>query len=163
MCKFQCGEIDHEEKLQQFQDFYQLNYNNQTLFLRNVCIKLVDVARRRVNEDISRRHCSFKYFIFSKKNGEVPICQKTLCNIFKITPRRIQMLQEKIKFNRSLEDKRGLHGKQRNKIADETKQLIRQHISSFPQQENHYSRQESNKQCLDPGLSEKKNVGTFLY
>lgn len=156
MCKFQCGEIDHEEKLQQFQDFYQLNYNNQTLFLRNVCIKLVDVARRRVNEDISRRHCSFKYFIFSKKNGEVPICQKTLCNIFKITPRRIQMLQEKIKFNRSLGDKRGLHGKQRNKIADETKQLIRQHISSFPQQENHYSRQESNKQCLDPGLSEKK-------
>ena len=57
---------------------------------------------------------------------------------------------------RPLEDNRGLHENRGNKIADETRELVRQHISSFPKQENHYSRRESKKQCLNPDLSVKR-------
>lgn len=41
-------------------------------------------------------------------------------------------------------------------IPHENKDLIKAHIASFPLQENHYSRNDSTKQCLSPDLSIEK-------
>lgn len=155
-CNFECGELlDLEEKLSLFQKFHQLNYNGQTRFLASSCLKIGDIRRRRVEEDISRRTCSVEYFI-PREDGNLRVCRKTLCNIYQITPRRLQILQDKIKFKKNLDDSRGLHDNRKNKIPDETKELVKNHISSFPTQENHYSRNESQKMCLNPDLNVKK-------
>lgn len=154
-CQFQCGEIEHEDKVQLFQEFYKLDYNAQTLFLKEVCLTVGDVKRRRVRENCSTRHCTIQYNI--KTNESIyRVCQKTLCAIYKVTPRRLQILLEKIKYNKPLNDGRGAHKNRPNKVPDENKDLVKDHIASFPLQENHYSRNESTKQCLSPDLSIEK-------
>lgn len=136
-----------------FKNFYEKDYNAQTSLLA-LCIKVVDINRRRVSENVSTRHCTMEYYI-PKKDSNIRICQKTLCKILKVTPRRIQILVEKIKFDKPLTDSRGLHGNH-TKISDETKEVIRNHISSFPRQENHYSRNDSKKECLSSELNIRK-------
>lgn len=146
--------------MQHFSDFYKLDYNGQSSFLAKACIKVGEVNRRRVSEDISKRHCTPHYFI-PRKDSNVRVCRKTLCAIFNITPRRVQMLLEKLKFDKTLSDGRGLHNHHRT-VTDDTKDIIRQHISSFPLQENHYSRSQSKKNCLNPNLTVKRMWRLFL-
>lgn len=160
-CQFQCGELNHKEKTEQFSEFYKLDYNSQSVFLANTCIKVGEVKRRRVSEDISNRHCTAQYF-FPRIDSSMRICRKMLCAIYRITPRRVQLLLDKIKFNKPLSDGRGLHGNHPHTITDETKELIKQHISSFPLQENHYSRSQSKKNCLNPNLNIKKMWKLYL-
>lgn len=160
-CAFQCGELRNEEKRMHFIEFYKLDYNSQSAFLAKACIKVGDVNRRRVSEVFSRRHCTPQYFI-PRKDTNVRVCRKTLCDVFNITPRRVQMLLEKIKFDKPLTDGRGLHDNRPNRVSDETRELIKQHISSFPLQENHYSRLESKKKCLNPNLTVKRMWKLFL-
>lgn len=119
-----------------------------------------EVKRRRVSEDCSTRHCTVQYYI--KTNDSVfKVCQKTLCDIYKITPRRVQILVDKIKFNKPMNDGRGTHENRPNKIPDENKDLVMSHVASFPLQENHYSRNESKKQCLSPDLGIEKMWNLF--
>lgn len=99
--------------------------------------------------------CSVEYFV-PRESGNLRVCQKTLCNVYQITPRRLQILQEKIKFNKPLDDNRGLHDNRPNKVPNETKELVKNHISMFPKQENHYSRSDSQKMCLNPDLTVRK-------
>lgn len=129
-CQFQCGELSCDEKRRQFGDFYKLDYNGQSAFLAKACIKVGEVNRRRVSEDISKRHCTVQYFI-PRKDNNVRVCRKTLCAIFNVTPRRVQILVDKIKFDKTLSDGRGLHGNHPHKVTDETKDLIRQQIRLF--------------------------------
>lgn len=99
-----------------------------------------DVKRRRASENRSTRRYTMQYHI---KNNEslYTVCQKTLCDIYKITPCRLQILQDKIKFKKPLNNARGTHDNRPNKIPDENKDLIKAkaHIAAFPLQENHYS------------------------
>lgn len=124
-------------------------------------MEVVDIRRRTTKEDVSRRHCSVHYFL-PVETGKLRICQKTLCNILQITTRRLQVLQQKIKFKKPLQDDRRRHCNRPNKIPDDTKTLIKNHVGSFPKQESHYSRRETNKDCLSPGLSINKMYKMFL-
>lgn len=124
-------------------------------------MKVVDINRRRVNEEVSTRHCAVEYYV-PRTESNVRICQKTLCNIFQITPHCLQILQQKIKFKKPLKNERGKHDNRKNKVSHESRELVKNHISSFPQQENHYSRNTSNKKCLNPDLSKKKMWKLFL-
>ena len=67
----------------------------------------------------------------------IRICQETVCDILKITSRR---LQNKIKFNKSLNDKRGKRCNRPHKISENVIALIKSHIELFPKQDSHYSR-----------------------
>lgn len=90
-CQFQCREIEHDDMLQMFKEFYKLDYNGQTTHLAELCLKVVEVNRRRVSECTSKRQCTIQYFV-KIDDSSVRICKKTLCHIYQITPRRIQML-----------------------------------------------------------------------
>ncbi|XP_050298547.1 uncharacterized protein LOC126737611 [Anthonomus grandis grandis] len=74
----------------------------------------------------------------------------------KIIPRRLQKLQEKLKFNEPLEDKRGRHLNRPTAIPDTIKDLIKAHIESFSKQESHYARGRTEKLCLSPDLTLKQ-------
>lgn len=138
-----CDTIQHDVILDLYEKFYKLNHSQQTEYLIRECIVLCDVNRRVVSENISRRHCTFKYFLKSGPE-KVQICLKTLCNVFSITPRRVQMVQEKMKqVDVSTSDMRGKHTNRPHKISNDIKDLIREHITSLPAQESHYSRQKN--------------------
>lgn len=157
-CKYECQNISLANKQKAFKDFYNLNYDNQSRMLAQQCMDIVNIKRRYVDEDISRRHCSVKYYL-PVENQDIPkvqVCQKKLCYVLKITPRRLQKLQEKLKFNEPLEDKRGRHSNRPNAIPNTIKDLIKAHIETFPKQESHYARGRTEKMCLSPDLTLKQ-------
>lgn len=114
-----------------------------------------DVKRRRASENRSTRRFTMQYHL-NINESLYTVCQKTLCDIYKKTPCRLQILQDKIMLKKPLNDARGTHDNRPNKIPDENKDLIKAHIASFPLQENHYSRNDITKQCLSPDLSIEK-------
>lgn len=139
-----------------FTMFRALNYDAQTRYLSTL-LSVHEPERRTVEENVSRRQCTVKYTL-----EEVRVCQKTICKIFGVTARRIQYLVEKLKHNRNINDQRGRHDNRPKKLYDPDLELIRQHIASFPLQENHYSRNESSKKCLPPDLNFSKMHRLFM-
>lgn len=159
-CQYDCGEFEQETLQNLFKEFYQKDYNGQTTHLAESCVQTGEIIRNRVGQDISKRHCTVKYYL--KNDGSlVRVCKQFLCHVYQITPRRIQMLVEKLKYNKPLFDCRGSHDNRPNKVPDFTRDLVMDHIKSFPLQENHYSRNESKKQCLDADLSIRKMWNLF--
>lgn len=143
MCKCKttkCNSLEHAAMLTLFNKFYTLSHSRQTEYLMQECIVLCDVNHRVVAENISRRHCTFKYYIKSTA-VKLHVCLTTLCNIFAITPRHVQMIQNKMKqTDVCTNDMRGKHMNRPHAIPNDIKNLIREHINSLPAQENHYSR-----------------------
>ncbi|CAH2019861.1 unnamed protein product [Acanthoscelides obtectus] len=139
-----------------FQKFRKLHYDGQSQYLSQI-ISLQEPKRRRVEENISRRHCTVKYSI----NG-TQVCRGTVCYIFSITPRRLQWLIGKLKANmNNLQDQRGKHLNSPKKLKNMDVGLISDHIRSFPLQENYYSRNTSAKQCLPADLNISKMFRLF--
>ncbi|KAJ4448811.1 hypothetical protein ANN_00202 [Periplaneta americana] len=62
-CGHQCRSLTMEDNKILFYKFYQMDYNEQTHHLAHECVELVDIRRRSIPEETSRRHCSFKYFV----------------------------------------------------------------------------------------------------
>nr|CAD7257264.1 unnamed protein product [Timema shepardi] len=138
--------------------FYSACYNEQTLLLLR-CLTIREPQNRRSGKTdaTSRKHASFDFNV----NGK-DVCLKTLCNTFSVTPRRIQILQDKLKGGEFVpKDKRGIHLNRPHAKDFNTKQLIRDHINSFPREINHYSRSESSRESLSPDLSVRRMYRLF--
>lgn len=65
------------------------------------------------------------------------------------------MLVEKLKNNIQITDFRGRHTNRPHAIPGNVKELIREHISSFPKQESHYSRSKTHTEFLSEDLNLK--------
>lgn len=106
-CKYAgCKILDHDTKLRLFTDYYNKTHDEQSSFLVHQCIELCDIGRRYREENLSRRQCSFKYFLFIRSK-RVQVCLKTLLQVYAISSKRIQILQAKMKNNGPLTDQRG--------------------------------------------------------
>lgn len=112
----------------------------------------MEPKRRKVPENLSRRQCTVTYHMPLHDKTE-RVCQKTLCDTLKVTPRRLNILVHKLKNNETLYDKRGIHKNRPHAIKDQVREDIREHISSFPKQESHYSRGKIQKECLSSDLN----------
>ena len=66
--------------------------------------------------------------------------QKSFCNIFAVTPNRLQVLQGKVKVGKELDDQREKHTSRPHAIVDDVKELVIEYIRSLPVLDNHYSR-----------------------
>lgn len=139
-----------------FKTFRGLSYDGQSQYLSQA-ISLQEPKRRRTEEATSRRQCTVKYTL-----DNIQVCKATLCYIFSITPRRLQYLVDKIKSGANLYDQRGKHTNRPKKLNITDADKVCEHIRSFPQQENHYSRNASSTSCLPADLSISKMHRLFL-
>lgn len=120
-----------------------MKYNEQSKFLAS-CMEISEPKRRTKEERVSTRQCTVKYS-FLLNGTRKQVCQKMLCSVLRITRRRAQMIVEKLKSGSSLNDLRGKHHNRPHKIPCDEIELIKEHISSFPCQESHYSRSSNKK------------------
>ncbi|XP_077287417.1 uncharacterized protein LOC143912106 isoform X2 [Arctopsyche grandis] len=89
-CRYpECRKISIEEKKTFFENFYKLNYDEQSQFLKG-CIEIKKPRRRTVPEETSH-----------------------------ITKRRLEILLQKIKDGDNIRDQRGKHLNRPHKISDE--------------------------------------------
>lgn len=133
--------------------FYKLNYNEQQLFLlKYIHIREMKRRRKGKTDATSLKLAGYDFNINNK-----PVCRKTLLNVFSITIKRVRVLQNKLKDGEvAPRDKRGIHLNRRHATNKNTRDLIREHVKSFPLIENHYSRNVSAKKCLSIDLSVRK-------
>ena len=101
-------------------------------------------------------HLAFEYKVKNEKIFDVKVCQKAFCALHGFSPKRLQVLRHKIEAagEASIElDKRGKHSNQQ-RIGDDVRELIREHICSFPARASHYSRKVNCRHTyLSPELS----------
>lgn len=122
-------------------------------------MSIKEPVRRRSgkNDANSKKLASFTYQIEGKD-----VCKKTLLDVFSITFRRIQTLQSKLKNGVTIpRDQRGRHSNRPHALKDTDRDLVRQHIRSFPKQPSHYSRAKTEKECLSPDLNLGKMYRLF--
>lgn len=109
----------------------------------------------------SRRQHTFHYFLALPGGSEVRVCLKLFCNTFGITPRRVQLLGEKILEGKmDLSEKRG--GSRTSQNLQEWRNKIIEHISSFPSEIGHYNRSKTESKYLSPDLNVSKMYRAFL-
>lgn len=115
--------------------------------------------KRRYTEkgDESRRGYSREYYV---KNGKasVQVCKAAFRSIFAVSDGRINraLKAQNAALGAPHTDRRGRHVP-KNKITDERKVFVREHIESFPKYQSHYSRKDNpNRSYLSPCLSLSK-------
>lgn len=161
-CKRGCFAVKLEgNKNTIFTKFRSLTYNEQSQFLAYQCIEICEPKRPKIkNEPNPRRKCTVFYFL-PLENEKIRVCQRTITDTLKVTPRRIQMLVEKLKNGTEIKDFRGRHTNRPHAITGDIKELVTEHISSFPKQESHYSRSKTNTEFLSEDLTLKKMYKLF--
>lgn len=105
----------------------------------------------------SQRQYSRMYYVINGAISE-QVCKKAFLSIHGVSHGRMERaIQAQVKKGGSPHtDQRGQHifG---NKTSDDDIELIKQHISSFPRYQSHYSRQDNpNRKYLSPTLSVAK-------
>lgn len=118
-------------------------------------------VRPKVNQPAPRRKCSVFYYL-PFNNDRIRVCKQTLIHTYSITSRRLQWLTDKVKNRAEIADKRGCHFNRPRSVPEDTKEVIREHINSFPKQESHYSRGKSTKEYLSENLNLTKMYKLFL-
>lgn len=106
---------------------------------------------------------SFEYSVRNDKSIDVKVCQKAFCKIHGFSPKRLQILRRKIEGaeEEATIDKRGKHKKVQ--VGEDIRELVREHIRSFPARGSHYSRKDNpGRTYLPPTLSIARLYKDFL-
>lgn len=155
--KYACKSLTFEQRNALFRQYYEAaNFDKQGTFLLGL-IQAINVGRRRHGTynmpEQSRRQSTITYTVPNGSGQHVQVCRKTFSNIFALSHKRVQVLVEKKKMGHTTyTDQRG-KGTKIRKYLPEFRQHVRDHIQSFPREENHYSRNKSIKEFLSPDLN----------
>lgn len=141
----------HFEKLKELQD-----YDKQNLFLRGL-ISVTEKKRSRIaEEDRKKPRTVYEYSVM--ENGQrIVVCQSVFMSLFCIKKKRLEKILKSVRADDPgmALDKRGKHTKK--STSEVIKDSIRHHISSFPTEMSHYSRNENlEKKYLSPSLNLSK-------
>lgn len=155
-CRRKCSEkISTDQRQALFSAFYSLDFNAKNVMLFNG-IQRKNVKRHRKNVT-KRKQNSFVYSIKLPSCNEATIvCKKAFCSLFQISTKKVEIIQKKHSAGQITPalDKRGKHSNRANKTMDEVVNAVVDHISSFPADSSHYSRNSnSNRKYLSPTLS----------
>lgn len=155
-CRRNCSNrisIDQRQSL--FTAYYSLDLNGKNVMLFN-CIQRRSVKHHRKNA-VKRKQNSFYYSVkLPNQNDQIIVCKTAFCSLFQISTKKVEIIQKKHTAGQIVpsDDKRGKHINRANKTSDEVINEIIDHISSFPAESSHYSRNRNpNKKYLAPTLS----------
>lgn len=141
------------------------DYSKQQGYLQSLIHPQLIKRRRHGKYDHpseSRRSHSFSYCLLMPGGSDVRVCLKTFCNTFGITPRRVQLLGEKILAGKmDVSERRG--GVRHTFTKTDWTNKIMEHIASFPTYESHYARMKTpDKLFLSPDLNVSRMYRAFL-
>ncbi|XP_072401628.1 uncharacterized protein [Diabrotica undecimpunctata] len=165
-CPLACRSIRLEYLVELYNHFYEMaDYSKQQSYLQRFIHPQL-IKRRRHGQyehpSESRRKHSFTYHLLLPGGSEIRVCLKTFCSTFAVTPRRVQLLGEKILDGKmDMSEKRG--GARQNIFKTVWTNKIIEHIESFPKIESHYARaQTPDKLFLSPDLNVSRMYRAFL-
>jgi hypothetical protein len=145
-CKFHCRSIPHTQKKLLFHNFYALKDNcKQNSYLMRLMI-IPPVKRRRHGKYDDPKDSKRKVTVcFSMPDGTgniIQACKKLFMDVFGITKRRVETLV--LKKKKLYTETRG-NTQNRSKFTDADKNLIIEHVNSFPRDKSHNGRKKAKK------------------
>jgi len=152
-CKFKCAEkIIEDMRREIHSSFWAMNDDLKFSFFEQTTTRAK--AKRRCAED-SRKKYSFKYYLL-REGQKTRVCKKFYLSCLDISQRRVSYYHEHIRTSAgtSRQDLRGRHPKKCLPTRD--RQLMWEHINSFPRVVSHNRRAKSSKEYLEPGLNLQK-------
>lgn len=153
-CKRKCSEIINiEMRKKLFSMFCKLDINSKNMFLFK---SMTTKAPARPQKNATKhKSVTFNYFVnIDQKN--ICVCKKAFCSIFQVGKKKVEYIQQHNKKGLPAppQDKRGQHNNRPHKLSPEVLKYITDHISSFPSELSHYSRNNNPfKRYLSPQLN----------
>lgn len=162
-CRYKCHEkIKEEERKQIFNSYWSLGSHERQWDFIGINVKFFKKRQLTVDAIVSRRDYSRKY-TFIVDNEEVQVCKQMFTQTLSISDRVVTTVFKKLEKSHVISaDARGKHNNRPNKIPEEVKKYIRMHILQFPVIESHYTRENSQRQYLQPDLSIAKMHRLYL-
>lgn len=103
--------------------------------------KLASLLLRKITEtkanNLNKNRENVWVYYFEFKGEKIIVCKKFLINLYKITQRRIETIQNKIINGSVISDNRGLNDKT-NKINSNVWDLLNQFLAQIPSSPSHY-------------------------
>ncbi|XP_069697014.1 uncharacterized protein [Periplaneta americana] len=154
-CRYHCGELSENSKLELFENFDMGNCENQGTYLMGL-IHLGPVRRRRNGNyndpSESRRQSTVSYNVPNEKGELIQVCKNTFMNIFAVTKKRIETIIRKKKMGHiTFKDERKSHKKA--KFTDDDRKRVRQHINSILRDESHFRKTKASKNLVNTSLN----------
>lgn len=144
------------ERKRIFTEFYELaDHDCQNKYLFGLIERFSPKQRRARKDNSKPRDSSFRYFVRISSGDRVCVCKQAFCQLHAIGKRRTEDICNKLVCGTLFSgDNRGKHKNRPHAVSNELKDQIREHISSFPSRESHYSRQDNTaRKYLPDGLS----------
>lgn len=153
-CRRQCSQsFTIEDRKIIMSSFYKLDINAKNSLLYN-SLKITPTKRQRTGA-LQHKTASFQYNI-TYGGKQTAVCKRAFVSIYNISMKKVDLIQQSIKKGLAapLPDKRGKHNNRPNKTPEDVTAYIIKHISSFPSESSHYSRNcNIHKKYLSPLLS----------
>lgn len=157
-CTLSCStNISENQQKIEFDKFSELgSYVSQNLFIA-ATVKEVPVKRKRSNvASKKQKQFSREYYL-----NKILVCRNMFIKTLGISTKRINTSLVKMRTEDSITDKRGTQGGW-NKLSEDLKTQVIEHIQKFPKYISHYSRAETNSQFLPPEMTLKKMFELYL-
>ncbi|KAK6178325.1 hypothetical protein SNE40_013124 [Patella caerulea] len=163
-CKFKCcSKVSHSDRQNIFASFWSLNDNEKNHFYSKTIDRAIKSRNRSKSKDKSRRTFSYIYNLYIE-DSKIRVCKVFYLSTLDISQRRISYYFENKNDTASSTpmcgDQRG--SKTKDRINQENKDFVREHIQSFPKVESHYCRQSTAKEYLESDLSITKMYRLYL-
>lgn len=153
-CKFKCGvNVSPFERESQFKAFYKMSQNEKNHFLLNTTSRNI-TERPKNKSETSYKKFSFKYF-FNIGNTTVQVCKPFYLGTLSISQKPIYNVHKNKDehTNTPKQDGRGKSANSGRRLSEEKRDMIKDHINSFPAVESHYCRSTTSRKYLDSNLS----------
>ena len=183
-CQHHCASrLSLAERKRIFDDFYELGDSDaQNKYLFGLLERSSPKQRRLRGTSGQPRSNTYCYFVRISSGDRLKVCKQAFCLLHAIGKRRVEVLCEKLTSGVLMSrDSRGRHSTRPRNIPEDLRVQVREHISSFPSQESHYSRSNNRSrlylpenlsiarmyrlyiQKYEPDASETPQVKEWLY
>lgn len=97
---------------------------------------------------------------FSIHHGplKVDVCRQFLLSLFKISVKKVRVIQSKIIANESFEEKRGSPVNRPRNISENVISLMGEHLKTIPHDESHYCKDKTNLLYFDNSMLNVKTL-----
>lgn len=153
-CRAECfKKLSEEQRVKIFESFWSdcNNWDQRRQYIADRVTKTAKL-RTRVNSSFEEDKRKYNYnYSLQVNDNIISVCKVMFLNTHSIGEKYVKITVAKKNDNGLTEpDKRGSHS---NKTKDTVIQSVKDHISSLPSYESHYSREKSKRRYLGPELN----------
>lgn len=156
-CRSKCyDKLNYDNRKLIFDSYWELGDHTRQWDFIAQHVTVVHKKQQIANRSLTRRNFSREYNL-TVDNIQFKVCKNMFLQTLSISETVVNTTLSKLKNSPTIsKDMRGKHFSRPNVIADDVKNLIKEHISSFPAVESHYIRHDSKREYLESGLSISK-------